>query len=138
MSNSPTITSTAIEAANINITPDGTVKVLDFGLAKADRLLVRRFQRLGDLLRDGQRVVNRIAPARDALREILGLDQFYHESLHSVGVLEAVDRGDVRMIQRGEDFRFARRRARRSESAARDDGRICDGDMTFSVVSRAR
>ena len=48
-----------------------------------------------------------IAPLRDPLRQIVALDQLHHERRDAVGVLESVDGGDVRMIQRGEDFRFA-------------------------------
>ena len=46
-----------------------------------DPLLVRRFERLGDLLRDRQRLVDRDRPARDALRQVLALDEFHHEGL---------------------------------------------------------
>ena len=48
-----------------------------------------------------------IAPRAMRCDEILALDQLHHEGLDAVGVLQPVDRGDVRMIQRGEDFRFA-------------------------------
>ena len=44
---------------------------------------------------------------RDALRKRRAFDQLHHERVHAVRVLQPVDRGDVRMIQRGEDFRFA-------------------------------
>ena len=43
----------------------------------------------------------------DPLRERLALDQFQHEAAHAVRFLDAVDRPDVRMIQRGEHPRFA-------------------------------
>ena len=48
-----------------------------------------------------------IAPARDPLRQVVALDQFHHERVDAVGILEPVDRGDVRMIERGEHPRFA-------------------------------
>ena len=44
-----------------------------------DPLLVRRFERLGDLLRDRQRLVERDRAARDPLREVLALDELHHE-----------------------------------------------------------
>ena len=72
-----------------------------------DPLLVRRFERLGDLLRDRQRFVERDRAARDSLREILALDQFHDERAHTAGFFEAVDVRDVRMVQRGERLRFA-------------------------------
>ena len=41
-------------------------------------------------------------------RQILALDQLHHERGDAAGcLLEAVDRGDVRMVQRGEHFGFA-------------------------------
>ena len=71
-------------------------------------LLVRRFERLRDLLRD------RAAPHRSEstprampLRQVVALDEFHHEGVHATGLLESVDRGDVRMIQRRERLRLA-------------------------------
>ena len=72
-----------------------------------DALLVRRLQRLGDLLRDQQCFVEWDRSTRDPLREILALDELHHEGLDAVAVFQSVDGRDVRMIQRGEDFGFA-------------------------------
>ena len=44
-----------------------------------DPLLVRGFERLGDLLRDRQRFVERNRAAGDALRQVVAFDQFHHE-----------------------------------------------------------
>ena len=73
-----------------------------------DALLVRRFERLGDLLRDRQRLVDRDRPARNALRQVLALDEFHHQRTDTVGFFETVDLRDVGMIQRCEGLRFAR------------------------------
>ncbi len=73
-----------------------------------DPLLVRGFERLGDLLRDGQRFIERDRAARDALRQIVALDEFHHERGDACAFLEAVDRGDVRMIERRERLRASR------------------------------
>ena len=43
----------------------------------------------------------------DALREVLALDQFHHESMHARQLLETVDGGDVRVVQGREGPRFA-------------------------------
>ena len=72
-----------------------------------DPLLVRGFERLGDLLRDGQCFVDRDRASRDALREILALDEFHHERRDAAALFEPVDAGDVRMVQRGEGLGFA-------------------------------
>ena len=50
---------------------------------------------------------SRHGAARQPLRQILALDEFHHEGRDAVGVLQPVDGRDVRMIQRGEDLRFA-------------------------------
>ena len=77
-------------------------------IAMDDPLLVRGFERLGDLLRDRQRLVERDGAARDALPPRSSPSTSSITSARtSVRLLEAVDVRDVRMIQRGEDFGFA-------------------------------
>ncbi len=72
-----------------------------------DPLLVRRFECLGNLLRNRQRFVDRDRAFRDPLREVVTLDQFHHQRGDATAFFEAVDVGDVRVIQRGERFGFA-------------------------------
>ncbi len=64
-----------------------------------DPLRMRCFERLGDLFRDRQRLVNRDRPARNTLRHVLALDEFHHQRAHTVGFFEPVDLRDVGMIQ---------------------------------------
>ena len=72
--------------------PSGAhLDVRGFQIAMNDPLLVRRFERLGDLLRDGQRLVDRDRPARNALRQVLALDEFHHQRTDTVGFFETVD-----------------------------------------------
>ena len=73
-----------------------------------DALLVRRLERLCDLLRDRQRVVERNRAARDPLRQIVTLDEFHDERTHPAGFFEAVDVRDVRVVQGCEGLGFAR------------------------------
>ena len=76
-------------------------------------LLVCGFERIGDLLRDRQRVSNwyaasrraealrhirRVAP-RNHLRQRRALDQLHHDRAHLAGLLQAADGGDVGMIE---------------------------------------
>ena len=72
-----------------------------------DALLVRRFERIGDLPRDRQRFVERDGAARDALRQILAFDELHHERARAARSFQPVNRGDVGMIERGEQFGFA-------------------------------
>ena len=53
-----------------------------------------------------------------------------------VALLEAVDRRDVRMIQRASDFASRWKRARRSASPANDAGSTLIATSRFSFVSR--
>ena len=69
-----------------------------------DALLVRRLERVGDLPGDGPSVGQRHGPTGNHGREVFALDELHHERV----LLDAVDRRDVRMIQRGEHLRFAR------------------------------
>ena len=72
-----------------------------------DPLLVSGFERLGDLPRDRQRLVQRNRRSSNAVGQRRPLDEL-HDKCFAVGrVLEPVHRGDVRMIQRREDFGFA-------------------------------
>ena len=64
------------------------------------------FKRFGDLPPNWQRLVERKGPARDALREILALDELHDERQRVRRFFEAVDLCDVWMIQRGERPRF--------------------------------
>jgi hypothetical protein len=83
---------------------------LDVGrleVAVDDALFVRRFERVGDLPRDGQRVGNRHRPLCDPLRERVALDQFHHERVRLAAVLEAVDVGDVGMVEGGQHLGLA-------------------------------
>lgn len=54
-----------------------------------------------------ERFIERDRALRDALREIVALHEFHHERGHVARALEAVDRRDVRMVERREDFGFA-------------------------------
>ena len=70
-------------------------------------LLVRRFEGFGDLLGDGEGVVDGDWPLRDAIRQRRPLDQFEDQRLGALGLLQPVDVPDVGMVERGEDFGFA-------------------------------
>ena len=86
-----------------------------------DALLVCGFECLGDLLRDWQRFINRDRAARNALRQVLALDEFHHQRREVGCLLESVDRGDVGMVEGREDFRFALK-ARQAIGIAGDRG----------------
>ena len=61
-----------------------------------DAALVRRAERHGDLARNRKRLVQRKGPLRDSVGKGRPLDELHHERLHAIGLLEPVDRCDVR------------------------------------------
>ena len=61
--------------------------------------LVRRFQRVSDLLRDRQRLGERYRSPRNHHRQIVAFDQLHHECAHTTRVFEPVNVRDVRVVQ---------------------------------------
>ena len=104
-----------------------------FHIAVDDALLVRGFERLGDLSGDVEGFVDRDGALRDAIRQRRAFHQLHHERDGPVRFLEAVDRGDVGMIQRRQDFRFALE-ARQPLRVTGDRSRQhLDGDLSLQV-----
>ena len=107
-------------------------------IAMDDALLVRGFERLGDLLRDRQRFVEWNRAARDALRQVLALDEFHHQGGDVRRFLEAVDRRDVRMVEGREDFGFALKAREAIGIAGHRGGQHLDRDRPLQIrVGRA-
>ena len=67
---------------------------------------VRSLQRFGDLLRNRERLIQRDCPLRDPVSESRSLDQLQHERPRPLGFLDAVDGGDVGVVEAGEDLRL--------------------------------
>ena len=70
-------------------------------------LLVRGFERVGDLPRDPQRLVQREGGPGQAVGERRRPRPAPGPGTRAAGLFEAVDAGDVRMVERGEDLRLA-------------------------------
>ena len=109
-----------VPAAGCRLRTSGQAKVqhlhdaigpdLDVGrlqVAVDDAGVVRGFERQGDLMRDGQRLVGRDRALRDAVGKRGPFDQFEHERHLAVLLLETVDGRDVRVVERGQDLGFA-------------------------------
>ena len=112
--------------------------VRGFEIAMNDPLFMRRFERLRDLLRDRQRLVDRDRPARNALRQVLALDELHHQRTDTVGFFETVDVRDVGMIQRREGLRFAREPREPFGVAREDIGQHLDRDVAIQLrIARA-
>ena len=73
-----------------------------------DPFLVRGVERVGDLARDRERLADRQRPASPSRSASVAPSTSSRTSaVHAIGLLEAVDRADVRVIERREQPRFA-------------------------------
>ena len=98
-----------------------------------DALLVRRFERLRDLTRHRECLLNRQRTERQTLAERRAFHEFEHEAADAFGLLESIDRANVRVVQRRQHPRLA--------FEARDPLRVCkedvchdlDGDITAQL-----
>src|SRR5262245_29714670 len=72
-----------------------------------DAFVVRRLQRERDLTRDFDRLVQRYRASLEAIRQGAALDELEDETARRRRLLEAVDRADVRMIERGQHLSLA-------------------------------
>ena len=72
-----------------------------------DALLVGALEGLGYLLRDDDCLVERQRPALQSLAEVLAFHQLQHQEQLSARLLEAMDRRDVRVVERREQLRLA-------------------------------
>ena len=72
-----------------------------------DAALMGGFKGFGDLAGEGLDFREGDRTSFHAVADGLARDQFHGEGSAAVGFDESVDDGDVGMVQRGEDFRFA-------------------------------
>ena len=98
-----------------------------------DAELVSGLESLRNLFRDRQRFVEWNGSASDPLGQILTLDQFDHERPYASAFLEAVNRRDVRMIQRREGLGFTRETGEPVLVTRQEIGQHFDGDVAIQL-----
>ena len=76
-------------------------------IAVNDAVLMRRLQRLRDLLRDRQGLREGQAPSGHPIGQCLTLDEFKDQRAHTTGFFQAVDRADAWVVQRGQQAGLA-------------------------------
>ena len=96
-----------------------------------DPALVRRFERVGDLPGDRQHVVERHRAPTDEIGKRRSIDELQHQRADAVAVLQAVDRGDVGMVECGQDFRFALEASNPVRIAGKGQGQDLYRDIAF-------
>ena len=108
-------------------------------VAMDDALFVGALHGVGDLPRDRQCFVKVERAARDAFGERQTLDEFEDEPFAPGDVFDAVDRGDMPVIERGENPRLTLEPLRCGRGPARTTiGRILMATSRCSRGSRAR
>jgi hypothetical protein len=70
---------------------------------------------------------------RDALSESWSLHQFHHEGCRASRSLEAVNRGDVRVVQRSEHFGFALKSRKALPVLSNRLRQDLEGDRSFEI-----
>ena len=78
-------------------------------------------------------------PSAETMSEsVWPVDQLHHQRAHALGVLEAVDLRDVRMIERREDLRFALEAGETIGIVGEDVRKDLDRDVALQLrVARA-
>ena len=99
-------------------------------IAMDHAFFVRRFQRLRDLSGNLQRLLDRQRAFGNALGQRLARNQFHHQIIHAAGLLEAMDRRDVGMIQCRQHARFALKAGQPLGIVRKARGKDLDGDLT--------
>ena len=75
---------------------------------------------------------------RQPFGQRFAFDQFEHQRLDTIGVLESVNRADVGMIQRGKHARFALKPRAPLSVARKHGGQNLDGDIAAEFgIARA-
>jgi hypothetical protein len=80
---------------------------LGFEIAMHDPFFVRCFERLRDLSRDVQRLIEGHGTGRHSFGKGRSLDQFHDQGAHAIGLFKSVNRGNVGVLELGEDLGLA-------------------------------
>jgi hypothetical protein len=86
-----------VEYLDMAVLGQGDVRGLEVPMD--DSFFVRGFECLRDLLSDRERLIDGDRPMCNALVQALTVNELEHEELRAVGFFEAVNLGDVRMIE---------------------------------------
>src|SRR5262245_5582776 len=98
-----------------------------------DALFVRSLERFTDARCNTQGLVERNRPAPDAFRQCFAFNQFEYEKARTFRLFETVNRRNVRMIERRENFGFALEPAQALRVAREFLGQNLDGDFALEI-----
>jgi hypothetical protein len=95
------------EIEHLDAVARGERDVRGLQIAVNDPSFVGRFERLRNLPGNRNRLIERQRASLNARCQRLAVDELQHQKPMRSSLLEAVDTGDVLMVQRGEDLRLA-------------------------------
>jgi len=95
------------EVQNLHRSVGADLDVRRLQVAMNDAVRVRCLETESDLLEDGEYLPDAEPPPREKLLERITLHQLHDQARSAVGLFEAVERCDVRMVERGEQLRLA-------------------------------
>jgi hypothetical protein len=98
-----------------------------------DVLLVRRFERLSDLLRDLERFLDRHRATSDPISERRPIDEFHHQRVYAIRVFEPMDMRDVLMVERCEHLRFTCEAGETLGIVREEVGQNFEGDVALEL-----
>ncbi len=125
------------EVEDLDLSVGRELHVGGLEVAVDDPLLVRGLERLGDLPRDGEGLVERERAALQPFGEVFALDELHDEGADAARLLEAVDRGDVGVLQLGEDLRLALEAREAVGVRGERLGEDLDRDLALQLRSRS-
>ena len=103
-----------------------------------DAALVSELERRRDLPRDRQRVGDRNRSTPQPFGQRLALDQLQHDRVNTVGRFEAVDGGNVRVIECCQRLGFPLEARATAGILGKEGGQDLQGDLALqSAVARA-
>ena len=126
------------EIEHLHRTRRGQLDVGRLQIAVHDSLLVRGFERLGNLAADTERLIERKSSLGNAVRQCGPFNQFQNERLPASGILDTVNAADVGMTERGQDLRFTREPRQPLRIAGDACGQDLSATSRFRRLSRAR
>ena len=68
---------------------------------------MRSLQTCGNLPRDGDCIRSRHSSTPDAVCKSFAFDQLEHKATQAIGLLDSIDRGDIRLVQGRKDSRLS-------------------------------
>ncbi len=121
------------EVEDFDLSVDGGLDVLRLEVAVDDSLVVRLFQRLGDLSGDGEALLERQGSRGEPFGQRRSLDELHDEGADAARLFEAEDGGDVRVVQLGQQLRLALEAGEALLVLGEGGGEDLDGDLALQL-----